>query len=182
MAVQETGSQNGASSSPAASAPTAVVQAAPSSGGNPGGGGNPSGGGNPGGGQPSPTGRTPSPVGVDAAHLRGLLGNVLVVHGRTARIRRALLQRGGYSFTFGAPSAGRLSIAWYQVQHGHRVMVAIVNVLLHKAGNAKIELVLTRRGRILLKRAARMTLAAQGGFTPVGQSTTSASRTITLIR
>ena len=108
VAVQETGSQNGASSSPAASAPTAVVQAAPSSGGNPGGGGNPSGGGNPGGGQSSPTGRTPSPVGVDTAHLRGLLGSVLVVHGRPARIG-ALLKRGGYSFTFTAPSAGRLS-------------------------------------------------------------------------
>ena len=61
-------------------------------------------------------------------------------------------------------------------------MVAIVNVLLHKAGNAKVEVVLTRKGRTMLKRAARMTLAAQGGFTPVGQSTTSASRTIILIR
>jgi hypothetical protein len=61
-------------------------------------------------------------------------------------------------------------------------VVAIVNVLLHKAGNAKIELVLTRRGRTQLKRAARMTLAAQGGFTPVGQGTTSASTRIILIR
>jgi hypothetical protein len=180
VAVQETGSQNGASSSPAASAPTAVVQAAPSSGGGNPGGGNPSGG-NPSGGQPAPTGQTPPPVGVDSAHLRGLLDNALGVHGRTARIR-ALLQRGGYSFTFTAPAAGRLAIDWYQVQHGRRTTVAIVNVVLHKAGNTKIELVLTRRGRILLKRAARMTLAAQGGFTPVGQSSTSASRTITLIR
>ena len=106
VAVQETASQNGATSSPAASALTGVVQAAPSSGsGNPGGGGNPSSGGNPsnggnpGGGQPSPTGQTPPPVGVDSAHLRGLLGNVLVVHGRA--LDRALLQRGSYSFTFG---------------------------------------------------------------------------------
>jgi hypothetical protein len=166
------------------------VQAAPSSGGgNPGGGnpggGNPGGGnpsgGNPSGGQPDPTGQTPPPVGLDLAHLRGLLGNVLVVHGRTARIR-ALLERGGYSFTFSAPSAGRLSIAWYQVERGRKVLVATVNVVLHKTGNAKIELVLTRKGRTLLKRAVRMTLAAQGGFTPVGQGTTSASRRITLIR
>jgi hypothetical protein len=54
--------------------------------------------------------------------------------------------------------------------------------VLHKTGNAKIELVLTRRGRTLLKRAARVTLAAQGGFTPVGQGTTSASTRIILIR
>jgi hypothetical protein len=57
-----------------------------------------------------------------------------------------------------------------------------VNVLLHKTGKAKINVVLTRKGRNLLKRAGRMTLAAQGGFTPVGQGTTSATRTITLIR
>ncbi|MGZ4165705.1 MAG: hypothetical protein ACXVVK_00535 [Solirubrobacteraceae bacterium] len=185
VVVQETASQNGASSSPAASAPTGVVQAAPTSGGpggggNPGG-GNPSGGGSASGGQPTPAGNAPSPVGVDVAHLRGLLGNALGVHGRTARIR-ALLLRGGYSVIFSAPSAGRLSIAWYQVQHGRRVLVATVNVLLHRAGNAKVELVLTRRGRTLLKRAARLNLTAQGGFTPVGQGTTSASRRITLIR
>jgi hypothetical protein len=57
-----------------------------------------------------------------------------------------------------------------------------VNVLLHKTGKAKINVVLTRKGRNLLKRAGRMTLAARGGFTPVGQGTTSATRTITLIR
>ena len=48
VTVEETASQNGASSSPAPSAPTGVVKAAPS-----GGGGNPGGGGSPGGGQPS---------------------------------------------------------------------------------------------------------------------------------
>jgi hypothetical protein len=54
--------------------------------------------------------------------------------------------------------------------------------MLHKAGKAKIELVLTRKGRNLLRGAGRMTLAAQGGFAPAGHATTSASRAITLIR
>jgi hypothetical protein len=191
--VQETASQNGASSSPAASIPTGVVQAAPSSGGgnpggaNPGGGSNPAGGTNPAGGstpggsQPTPTGNAPSPVGVSAAQLRGLLGNALAAHGQAARIR-ALLKHGAYSFTFSAPAAGRLAISWYRLQHGRKTLVATVNVLLHKTGKAKITVVLTRKGRNLLKRAERMTLAAQGGFTPVGQGTTSATRTITLIR
>jgi hypothetical protein len=177
VVVQETASQNGASSSPAASAPTAVAQAAPSSsGGNPGGGGNPSGGTH-----PTPIGHAPSPAGVDAAHLRGLLGKALGVHGQAARIR-ALLKRGGYSFTFTAPTAGRLAISWYRVQHGRKTLIATVNVMLHKTGKAKIELVLTRKGRNLLKRTGRMTLAAHGRFTPVGRGTTSASGTITLIR
>lgn len=192
--VQETASQNGASSNPAASIPTGVVQAAPTSGGdNPGGGGNPGGGSNPGGGgtpaggstpggsQPTPTGNAPSPVGVTTAQLRGLLANALAAHGQAARIH-ALLKHGGYSFTFSAPAAGRLAISWYRVQHGRRTLVATVNVLLHKTGKTKINVVLTRKGRNLLKRAGRMTLAAQGGFTPSGQSTTSATRTITLIR
>jgi hypothetical protein len=197
VVVQETASQNGATSTPATSAATSVVQAAPSggggSGGNPGGGtgGNPGGGsgGNPGGGsggspgvgQPTPTGGAPSPGVVSAALLRGLLGSALGVHGQAARIG-TLLKRDGYSFTFSAPTPGRLVIAWYRVQHGRRALVATVNVLLHRTGAAKLELVLTRTGRDLLKGAGRMTLAAQGGFTPVGQGTTSASRTIKLIR
>jgi hypothetical protein len=185
VVVQETASDNGATSS-AASVPTGVVQAAPSTGGgssgNPGGGsgGNP--GGNPSGGQPTPTGISPSPGVVKlAVQLRGLLINALAVHGQAAQIR-ALLKRGGYSFTFTAPSAGRLAISWYGVQHRRKILVATVNVRLRRTGKAKIELTLTRKGRNLLKGAGRMTLEAQGGFTPVGQGTTSASRTIKLIR
>jgi hypothetical protein len=104
-----------------------------------------------------------------------------VVHGHAARIG-TLLKRGGYAFTFSAPAAGRLVVAWYRVQHGRRTLVATVNVLLHRTGAAQLDLVLTRSGRNLLKRAGSMTLAAQGGFTPIGQRTTSASRTIKLIR
>jgi hypothetical protein len=182
LVIQETASQNGALSPPAASAPTGVVRTAPSSGGaNPAGGANPGGGTNPSGGQPAPAGGSPSPSVVNTAQLRGLLARALGVHGQAARIH-ALLKRGGYAFMFSAPSAGRLGISWYRVQHGHKILVAMVNVMLHKAGRAKIELVLTRKGRNLLRGAGRMTLAAQGGFAPAGHATTSASRAITLIR
>jgi hypothetical protein len=184
VVVQETASQNGATSSPASSAPTGVVQAAPSGTGGAGGTGGMGGtggtgktGGGQGGGQPIPIGSSSAPAAVSAAQLR----NTLTVRGNAARIRM-LLKRGGYSFTFTAPSAGRLAISWYRVQHGRKILVATVNVLLHRTGTAKVQLILTRKGRNLLRRAGRTTLAAQGGFTPVGRGTTSASRTITLIR
>jgi hypothetical protein len=180
VVVQETASQNGTSSGPAASLPTGIVQAAPSNGGGKPGGGSAAGGGAPGG-QPTPAGNTPPPVRVGAARLRRLIGSALGVHGQAARIR-ALLRRGAYSLTFSAPSAGRLAVSWYRIQHGRKTLVASVNVLLHKASKAKIDVVLTRKGRTLLKRPGRMSLAAQGEFTPVGQATTSATRTITLVR
>lgn len=183
VVVQETASQAGATSNPASSAPTGVVQAAPSTNGGTGGGGNGGQTGNQGGGQtggqPTPNGNAPVPAAVNAAQLRGLIGNALTVHGQGARIR-ALLKRGGYSLTFAAPSAGRLAISWYRVQHGRKTMVATVNVLLRRSGKATINVRLTRQGRNLLKHARRLTLAVQGGFTPVGQSVTTASRTITL--
>ena len=196
VVAQETGTFNSASS-PAASLATSVVQAPPSAGGNPGGGsgGNPGGssGGNPGGssgggsgGNPGSVKPVPAPVSTPgvvkpAVYFRGLLANALAVHGGAAQIR-ALLKRGGYVFTFSAPFAGRLVISWYRVQHHHRMLVATVSVRLRRSGKAKIELKLTRAGRNLLRAEHRLTLVAQGGFTPVGQVTTSASRTITLIR
>ncbi len=197
VVAQETASSNGAASGPAASSATGVVQAAPStsggSGGNPGGasGGNPGGssGGSLGGGSGGNQGSVkpvPTPVSTPGVvrltvQLRGLVANTLAVHGGAAQIR-ALLKRGGYAFTFSAPFAGRLAVSWYRVQHHRRMLVATVSVRLRKSGRAKIELKLTRAGRNLLKAEHRLTLAAQAGFTPVGQRTTSASKTITLIR
>jgi hypothetical protein len=192
IVVQETAASSGATSSPVASSATGVVQAPPTPIGNPGGGsgGNPGGsGGNPGGSGGNPGVVKPVQIPVKApvivkptVQLRGLLTNILAVHGGGARIR-ALLKRGGYAFTFSAPFAGRLVISWYRVQrHHHRMLVATVSVRLRKSGKARIALKLSRDGRKLLKAEHRLALAAQDGFTPVGQGTTSASRTITLIR
>ena len=201
VVAEESATSNGATSSLASSAPTGVVQGALSSNGGGGGGagnggaaaGNGSGAaGNGGGGgagngqgggtnagQPAPTGSSPAPAAVTVTQLRGLLRNALAVHGKGAHIS-ALLKHGGYSFTFAAPGAGTLAISWYRRLHGQKILIAKVTVRLHKTGKANLELVLTSKGRALLKGAGRMTLAAQGGFTPVGHSTTSASKTITL--
>jgi hypothetical protein len=177
LVVQETASQAGASSS-ASSAPTGVVPqpVSANTGGSQGGSQN----GSQNGSQPAaPTGGSTAPAAVTVAQLRGLLDNALAVHGGGARIS-ALVKHGGYSFTFAAPSAGTLAISWYRRLHGRTILIAKVSVRFHKTGKAKLELVLTSKGRNLLKGAGRMTLAAQGGFTPVGHSTTSASTTITL--
>jgi hypothetical protein len=184
MVVQETASQSGVNSTPASSAPTGVVQGASSStgggqGGSQGGGQGGSQGGGQGGSQGGSQGSGSSASGVTAAQLRRLLRNAMAVHGKGARIG-ALLKHGGYSFTFAAPSPGALQISWYRRVHGQRILIARTTVLFRKTGKTKVELLLTSRGRTLLKGASRMTLAAQGGFTPVGRRATSASTTITL--
>lgn len=191
VVAEESATSNGATSSLASSAPTGLVQGVPSSnggapssngGGGSGagsGGGSGAGSGGPTGGQPAPTGSSPAPAAVTVAQLGGLLRNALAVHGKGAHIS-ALLKHGGYSFTFAAPSAGTLAVSWYRRLHGHTILIAKVTVRFHKTGKENLKLVLTSKGRALLKGVGRMTLTAQGGFTPVGHHTTSASKTITL--
>ena len=123
-----------------------------------------------------------SPPKVTSAQIRALLATALGAHGRRATIG-ALLKHGGYSFAFAAPSAGRLVISWHRAgKHGHRMLVASVTFAFHKAGTARIKLVLTGRGRRLLSGASKIRLTAAGGFTPVGQGATSATKRITLQR
>jgi hypothetical protein len=120
-------------------------------------------------------------VKVSPAKIRALLMGVLG-HGRRARIG-ALLKRGGYSFLFAAPSAGRLVISWYhRSPHGKKTRVATVTFVFHKRGTARIKLALTGRGRRLLTGARKLKLTGKGAFTPAGQVTTSASRGVTLKR
>jgi hypothetical protein len=177
---------------------TAVVTAPPpsgggSSGGNGGGGGGNGGGGNGGGGGGNggsgnngggtngggTSGGNPPSQGGSSAAIRGLLMRALAANGKGAKIA-ALLAHGGYTFSFTAPSAGRLQILWFRTVHGKRILVATLTVTFHKAGKSKITLRLTRNGRNLLKHTRKLQLVASGGFTPAGHGTTNASRTITL--
>ena len=180
LAVQETASQSGASSS-ASSAPTGVVPqpVSANTGGSQGGSQNNSQGNGQNGGPAAPTGSSTAPAAVTVAQLRGMLDNALAVHGGGGRIS-AVVKHGGYSFTFSAPSAGTLAVSWYRRLHGRTVLIAKATVRIHTSGKVKVELVLTSKGRKLLKGAGKTTLTAQAGFTPVGHSTTSTSTTITL--
>jgi len=147
----------------------------------PGGNNNPGGqGGGQSGGQNGGQGGSPPSGSSNSAKIRALLANALAVHGKGARIH-ALLKNGGYSFAFSAPSRGRLVISWYRVAtNGKTVLVAKASVSLRKTGVAKVTLVLTGKGRILLSSLRRMKLTAKGSFTPVGQGAISASKGITL--
>jgi hypothetical protein len=116
---------------------------------------------------------------VNSGQIRALLMNALALHGKGGRIH-TLLKNGGYLFSFTAPSPGRLVISWYRTKHGKQILVATVTFVFQKSGTARIEIVLTGKGRNLLKGGSKMKLTANAGFTPAGQGTSSASRGITL--
>jgi hypothetical protein len=117
---------------------------------------------------------------ISSAKLRALLTKVLAAHGSAAKIR-ALLQHGGYSFSFDAPVPGRLTIAWYQAsRHGAKLLVARVSVVYKTSGSAKIKLVLTKKGRALLKHGRTVKISAHGSFVPKGGSATDTTKSLTL--
>jgi hypothetical protein len=131
---------------------------------------------------PAGGGSGPGQGGGSRPGLHALLLKVLAVHGRAARIR-ALLAHRGYAFSFPAPSPGRLVITWLRrPTHGKTILVATLNVRIHRKGNTKMRLLLTARGRGLLRHAGKMALTATGRFTPTGQSPGQATRRLTLRR
>jgi hypothetical protein len=177
LRVQETATANGVTSSPATSGASGVVQGAsspqvitpPPPSGNPGH--------NSGPGSNNNNNNTSSTV--NSGQIRALLVRSLAPQGKGARIRQ-LLKHGGYVFSFKAPSSGRLVISWYRLKGGRRILVAIATFTFHKSGTASVKLVLTGKGRRLLRGARKMKLISIGDFTPAGQGTTSAIKNITL--
>jgi hypothetical protein len=186
MQVLVTAKNSAGTTQAGAKKPTAVVTApAPPNGSGQGGSNNNNGSGNGSnnggqtGGPQGGTGSSSSPG--NAVNVRALLMHALFARGKSASIR-SLLKHGGYSFSFAAPSAGRLQVLWYRLVHGRRLLVGTVTFTFRKAGSAKIEIRVTRAGRNLLGHAGKLRLTASAGFTPVGLGTTIASRTITLNR
>ena len=138
-----------------------------------------------GGGQPS----APSQAAVLAA-----LRSLLVPGGKGATAARVL--KTGYTFTFKAPSAGRLVIDWYYLPHGARLprtyglrapkakakLVASAHISVGAAGLRKVTLKLNGRGRRLLSRQGHLKLTTYAAFTPSGGKLVSATRTFILKR
>jgi hypothetical protein len=129
-----------------------------------------------------------TPNGATSAEVKSALSKVLAAHGKNSSIKE-LLGHGGYTFTFDAPSAGRLTISWYEVPKGAHltkarkpVLVAEAAVTVRKAGNAKVKIKLTGAGRKLFKHATHMKLTAKGSFTPTGGSATDTTRSFTVKR
>jgi beta-galactosidase len=132
----------------------------------------------------------PSPPGPSPAKVRSALAALLSPRGAQARIAR-LLHNSGYAFEFDAPSTGKLVIDWYyspaaarpaKARKPKQVVVAAASESIKQAGKTKVKLELNVRGRSLLRHAKRQRLTVQASFTPMGESTTTASRVITLRR
>jgi len=115
----------------------------------------------------------PTPASLDA-----LLRSVLAPKGKPAKIG-ALLKNGGYRFSFNAPSAGRLLIAW-NVPSKLAEHAAGLKVTFHKARTAKLKILLTAAGRALLKNATALKLVATGSFAAGDGEAGSASKALTL--
>jgi hypothetical protein len=189
LRVLESATAKGVTSSPSPSAATGVVKSnanapsGPSTGGGSNGGGSNGGGSNGGGsngGGSNGGGSTGGHVNLSAGKIRGLLHNLLGVHGKAGTIR-GVLNHAGYSFSFVAPSPGRLVVSWYSApKHGRKILVATVSLVFRASGRATAKIVLTAGGRRLLSGTRRMTLNAKGSFTPAGHRGVSASRRITL--
>jgi hypothetical protein len=178
LVVQETATANGASSNPATSGASGVVQGGsspqvitPPPSGNPGH--------NSGPGSNNNNNNNNTSSNVNSGQIRAQLVRSLAPQGKGARIRQ-LLKHGGYVFSFKAPSSGRLVISWYRLKSGRRILVAIATFTFHRSGTASVKLVLTGQGRRLLRGARKMKLISIGDFTPAGQGTTSAIKNITL--
>ena len=115
------------------------------------------------------------------AEVRAALAALLKPSGKASGLR-TIGRRGGFRFSFDAPSAGRLVIDWFRRVHHHDALVASAVVTIRRAGRAAVKVKLTRRGRNLLKGLRRVKLTAKCAFTPVGGGTTTASGVFTLTR
>jgi hypothetical protein len=122
-----------------------------------------------------------------AGQIRTLLGKQLIPHGKTAKIG-ALLKHGGYSFSFTAPTAGRVVISWYLIPKGAQlarrkprpVLLARATQRFVKARSLRLNVKLTREGKLLLMRPNALKLTAKGTFTPTGEAAVGGIKKFTL--
>lgn len=99
-----------------------------------------------------------------------------------------------YETLVNVPGPGKLAISWYQVPKGAKVsakkkgkkktvLVASGTKTAKKAGDGRIRVRLTKKGKKVLKRVRKgktLKLTAKGSFTPTGQKATSVKLGITL--
>lgn len=116
--------------------------------------------------------------------IQALLASLLP-SGKEARVA-ALRKHGSYKLSFLAPSAGTLSIAWYEVPKGAHlsrakpILLAVGTATITKAGKLTIIVKLNPKGRALLKHEGKVKVTAKGTFTPAGGQAVSATKAFTL--
>jgi hypothetical protein len=181
--VQEIASNSEGEGTPAVSASTVVVQAAPSKG------EEHKGGSQSGSGAGLITGSCCDvPASISAAQIAASLVRQLTPSGKAATIG-SLLKNGGLTMPFKALEAGTLNVGWYEVSVGARsakhskakpVLVASGQITFPAAGTGKVMVRLTAIGTRLLKHAKRVKLEAKGAFTPIGGARVSVARSMRL--
>jgi hypothetical protein len=127
------------------------------------------------------------PITPPPSQIKATLLTQLAPAGHAAKIA-TLLKNGGYTFSFKAPSSGRVVIDWYYLPKGAKiskakpkpVLVAAGRGSSSKAGRVKLTIKLTGSGRQMLKHTNRLKLTSEGTFTPTGKTAIIASKTITL--
>jgi hypothetical protein len=131
---------------------------------------------------PNPSG----PVGPTNAQITALLRKFISPKGKSSKIGQILAK--GYSFSFTAPSAGRLVVGWYQVPKGAHltaakpVVVASAKTSFSSAIKKKVTVKLTTYGRKLLRRSRSIKLTDVATFTPSGKPGVTVIRGFTLKR
>jgi hypothetical protein len=118
-------------------------------------------------------------TGPSSAQVKAAVSKVLKPSGKAATLK-AILKAGGYSFSFTAPSAGRLVIDWFATVRGKQVLVASASVVFHATGKATVKLKLSSKGRRLLKAAKTVKIATKATFTPTGGAPTESTKATTL--
>jgi hypothetical protein len=114
-----------------------------------------------------------------SSQVKAAVSKLLKPSGKAATLK-AILKAGGYSFSFTAPSAGKLVIDWFTTVKGKQVMVASATMVFHAAGKATVKLKLSSKGRKLLKAAKTVKIATKATFTPTGGTPTESTKTTTL--
>jgi hypothetical protein len=123
---------------------------------------------------------------IPAAQVKAQMLKNLGPNGTISRIR-ALLKKGA-SVAFTALTAGRATLGWYYVPKPSRgargkqrpLLVATAHMRFAAPATARLAITLTPSGRRLLTHSRRLSLILKGTFTPQGEPTILATKTITL--
>jgi hypothetical protein len=98
--------------------------------------------------------------------------------------RISVLVHHGWTFTFAAPSRGRLTVTWTArpSRHGHPVQIAVLHTTVARAGHVRPKLTLTGSGRRLVASRPTLAVTATSTFAPSGGHAAGIVQTLTLRR
>jgi hypothetical protein len=134
---------------------------------------------------PAPPAAPPPPGGgapLDVADLKRRLLRALAPTGSAAKLK-TLRQRGGFTSSFKAPVAGKLTITWKSAAKKKPVGLASASATLGAGKEAKPKVRLTAKGKKALRAAKRkLAVAASATFTPTGAKPVRVSKALTLRR